>query len=75
MINLYNEAEDKTIYEIPLNFTLIEGSNYYGVNLYKWYTEEKHYLWWNTPYENPTLAKHDWWAIGGIFKRNSDNLA
>ena len=75
LINLYNEAEDKTIYEIPLNFTLIEGSNYYGVNLYKWYTEEKHYLWWNIPHENPTLAKHDWWAIGGIFKRNSDNLA
>ena len=75
LINLYNEAEDKTIYEIPLNFTLIEGSHYYGVNLYKWYREDEHYLWWNTPYENPTLAKHDWWAIGGIFKRNSDNLA
>ena len=75
LINLYNKAEDKTIYEIPLNFTLIEGSHYYGVNLYKWYREDKHYLWWNTPYENPTLAKYDWWAIGGIFKRNSDNLA
>ncbi len=75
LINLYNEAEDKTIYEIPLNFTLIEGSNYYGVNLYKWWHDGDHYLWWNIPYENPTLAKHDWWAIGGIFKRNSDNLA
>ena len=76
LINLYNKAEDKTIYEIPLNFTLINNSNYYGVSLYKWWHDgDRHYLWWNIPYENPTLAKHDWWAIGGIFKRNSDNLA
>ena len=75
LINLYNKAEDKTIYEIPLNFTLIDNSNYYGVSLYKWWHDGDHYLWWNIPHENPTLAKHDWWAIGGIFKRNSDNLA
>ena len=75
LINLYNKAEDKTIYEIPLNFTLIDNSNYYGISLYKWWHDGDHYLWWNIPHENPTLAKHDWWAIGGIFKRNSDNLA
>ena len=75
LINLYNAAEDKTIYEIPLNFTLIDGSNYYGVSLYKWWHDGDHYLWWNIPYENPVLANYDWWAIGGIFKRNSDNLA
>ena len=75
LINLYNKAEDKTIYEIPLNFTLIDNSNYYGISLYKWWHDGDHYLWWNIPHENPTLAKHDWWAIGGIFKRNSGNLA